>query len=231
MSSLQLVSAIGEAIAVDERFVWMDVGPHRRVLVRSKDADKNRSAIVSEEVDSLLNSDTLAQYVWPSADYMCKWVHKNKHLFHGKTVLELGSGTGVVGFTVSQYASSVVLTDCSAVSLALLNLTKGEGAFSNCIVSHLCWGDAKGLDLVKQSASLDAFDIVIGSDVFYFNFSLHAGLKTARDALGSTGTFYCGSVARSERMEDELQEVPMKYGFGLQSFEEVDSFQLYSWVL
>lgn len=226
----------------DARFEWADVArtgaaPGVQVLVR-----RRGSAVLtplSSQADAkllaLLEADSIPQYIWPAATAMQQWVVDHQETFTGRTVLELGCGTGVVGFTVARYAKLVVLSDASAVSLAMALESLTHNGLGNCCVAALSWGREDQLARIKAACRVEAFDIVLGSDVFYFSSALRSGLVTARSVFGAANSddaaFFCGSVARSERMETDLEEMPLHEGFELHSFVADGPFHLYHWKL
>lgn len=224
------IAELQVALHQDDRFEWKETPTGGEVYVRS---DSHSRAMPtgdkSTAISGLIETETLPQYVWPAANSLIAWVIANKSLFAGKNVLELGCGTGVVGYAISSIASLVVLTDCSPVSLALAELTRINRNYTNCVVGQLRWGNPVQLQELMKFANLEKFDIVIGSDIFYFNQALRLGLETARGALKHQGVFLCGSVARSERMEYDLQSIPSEYGFVLDDFIDEEPFQLYKW--
>ncbi|KAK7198366.1 Methyltransferase-like protein [Novymonas esmeraldas] len=232
------VGALRERVLLDGRYEWQDLPfscPSSRhvMLARRRGASAGGGTLEDGGLGALLESDSIPQYVWPAAGPMCEWVSANSSVFVGKTVLELGCGTGVLGFTVAQHASLVVLTDSSPVSLALALESVARNRYHNCRVAALQWGRDDHLRQIKQECGVDVFDLVIGSDVFYFSNTLRAGLATAHRALtpphGADSVFLCGSVARSDRMEYDLEEMPVQEGFALAGSLVQDPFRLYMW--
>ncbi|EPY36385.1 Putative methyltransferase family protein [Strigomonas culicis] len=224
------VERLQSLLEKDDRFGWKETPTGGEVYIRHD--TRSRAMPVGDKRDavvSLVEAETLPQYVWPAAYSLISWLIANKELFEGKSILELGCGTGVVGYALSSLASRMVLTDCSPVSLALAELTRRNRPYTNCVVGQLKWGDLDQLQELLDFVQLDRFDVVIGSDIFYFNQTLRLGLNTARHALKHQGTFICGSVARSERMECDLQSIPSEYGFVLDDFVDEEPFQLYRW--
>ncbi|GET88651.1 hypothetical protein, unknown function [Leishmania tarentolae] len=234
------VEALRKLVVQDDRYAWVDLpfststGRHQ-LLARQRGATAIPSTRENADLVALLNSDSIPQYIWPAAYPMCEWVISHSDVFQGKCVLELGCGAGILGFTVAQYARQVVLTDCSAVSLALVLESVARNSYRNCDVGLLQWGREDQLAQIKLKCNVDFFDIVIGSDIFYFSSSLKAGLETARCALmsrhDSDAVFLCGSVARSDRMEVDLEEMPLQEGFVLAESIVMDPFRLYIWKL
>ncbi|KAH9593426.1 Lysine methyltransferase [Trypanosoma melophagium] len=230
------VSNLTKLMLSDERFTWSSLpgdAEREKYFVRKDSSSRDQ---LDNPYGILLESETLPQFEWPAASPFAEWILKNSSLFRNKNILELGSGTGVVGLTAALYAAKVVLTDSSLVSLAMLKLTVERSSYKNCTVGLLRWGSDDSVDELREALSLEAFDIVIGSDIFYFNSTLRAGLKTAKKALQSSvspcgGIFLCASVARSERMEVDLDEIPPTLGFKSNIVVESGGFKLYKWTV
>ena len=55
--------------------------------------------------------DMTGQHVWEGGEVLARWIIENKHIFEGKRVLELGSGTGVSGLVCSHFAKNTVMSD------------------------------------------------------------------------------------------------------------------------
>lgn len=67
------------------------------------------------QVLSLAHAELTAASVWDCSLMLAKYVEKHKQRFKGKTVLELGSGQGVVGIaTALSGAQMVIMTDVDA---------------------------------------------------------------------------------------------------------------------
>lgn len=194
--------------------------------------DRSVRAEKGNAISLLLETESIPQYLWPAAHPFAHWIAQNAALFRGKRVLELGSGVGLAGFVASRFAALTVLTDCSAVSLAMLARTAALLPRGGVALAELKWGDdaavetllrhpmVAGDDSSPAEASRVPFDIVIGCDVFYFSSSLEAGLRTARAALrddrgeaAGPKVFLCGTFVRSERMDADIAEVPPQMGF------------------
>jgi predicted nicotinamide N-methyase len=236
------IDAFRALIHRDSRFVWTNLpnesGASRpcQILMRQKGVAAEELQDESDaQLRAVLETDSIPQYVWPAASPLQQWIVAHSDVFAGKTVLELGCGTGIVGFTVAPYAKLVVLTDCSAVALAMVLESLTRNRLHNCRVAALSWGREDQMKHIKEVCRIAAFDVVIGSDVFYFSSALRSGLATARSAfapvLSSDAVFLCASVARSERMESDLDEVPIHEGFELSDFVTEGPFRLYRWKL
>lgn len=203
----------------------------------------------------LLEVDSIPQYLWPAAAPFAAWIATSpsaRALLQGRHVLELGSGVGLCGLAASLHAATVVLSDMSLVSVAMLCLSaaahRHQGA-ARVVATALKWGeDTEAVCDLKRQIGITAFDVVIGSDIFYFNSSLTSGMETARHALeeayhphtspssaASSKTpkwFLCSSVVRSERMESDIDDFPQRYGFAPHELEVEDAangLKVYKW--
>jgi hypothetical protein len=224
-------------------YVTMELPDHSTVarvqyLVRCDRAP--RCTDRDDKIGLSLEAETIPQFLWPAAAPLAEWIVCHRQLFEGRTVLELGSGVGLAGLTAALFARLVVLTDCAPVSLAMLALSvqRRINAAGDVAVEFLKWGDAGAVAELLAKFKIPAFDVVIGCDIFYFNASLVAGLQSARGALvgsddlnsnalvavppGAEGSdllaidgpsFICASLARSERMDVDIDEVPPRCGF------------------
>ncbi|KAJ7570643.1 hypothetical protein O6H91_01G129900 [Diphasiastrum complanatum] len=117
-------------------------------------------------------------------------------------VLELGSGTGLVGLVAAFLGGEVVLTDLEHVVPNLrhnvgVNLKQIE-AFGGVIVTEtLRWGIREDVE------KLGSFDIVLASDVVYYDTLFDPLLKTLKWLVESTGSQkLVNGVQRTTSMED-----------------------------
>lgn len=70
------------------------------------------------------DQDTVGQRIWANAArVLMAYIEHVKTEFKDKIVLELGSGTGLVGLVAAHYAKSVLLTDFDQITLDLMKKT------------------------------------------------------------------------------------------------------------
>ena len=236
----ELVESLKAVIQGDDRFEFAPVAPSSHpcsaleyIVRRCRDV---RCVDRDDKTKMALDVETIPQYLWPAAIPLSAWILAHKELFEGKTVIELGSGVGLGGFTAALFAKLVVLTDCSPVSLAMLEISgeRNRGKSRGDIgVEFLKWGDEAAAGALLGKYGLQSFDVVIGCDIFYFNTSLVLGLATARKALGGAGCFVCASLARSERMDVDIDDVPLRSGEfrggRIDTNEDEGGLRVYQW--
>ena len=61
------------------------------------------------------------QYLWDSGLYLARWVLGNRDRIRGQSVVEIGSGLGLVGLTAAKFARKTVLSDCAEDIVASLS--------------------------------------------------------------------------------------------------------------
>jgi len=132
-------------------------------------------------------------------------------LFSGKSVVEVGSGTGLVGISLAHLGAHVVLTDQKPV-LELLefnvkrNLYTGEldddsnPVAVKCDIQELLWGDEDKIAACRKSCG-GTPDFVIGSDLIYAHEGIAPLVKTCR-LLAGQGTVCFVAVIRRFKWEE-----------------------------
>ena len=219
-----------------------------RNLRRFDDHDPQSTYMVVECVEALtpldmtnLGSgihDATGHCVWTGAFLLIESLNALSVYFHGKSVVELGCGTGIGGIALlcSRCASPshVVLTDADPDALELTNRNCNHNKLiSTCYtVAELTWGNP--VDELRRSTSPSvstrAFDTVVATDVLYDIGLLPALFQTAVDCLSSfelrdqRGIFVLSHVPRAcyssehppvKNLEEYIVEHAKEYGFEL----------------
>lgn len=145
--------------------------------------------VTIHEYDNLYDSITgrvlTGAWLWDSAFVLSEFIVTHCRLefdLQGKSVLELGAGTGLPGLTAALLgAHRVVLTDVDLL-LSLLNKNvEANGLRDRVEVRALSWG------LDESSSWLGEFDLILMSDVF-FDLSGVAALAKTLKSFSGTGT-------------------------------------------
>jgi predicted nicotinamide N-methyase len=116
------------------------------------------------------SAEEIGTRVWDSAILMSKWFEKMQHetnFLSGKRVIELGSGTGLLGLICAKLgASLVVLTDLPVLLQTMQQNIERNQLQQQCVARALNWNDAQGVEsLLKEFGT---FDYVVASDVLVF---------------------------------------------------------------
>lgn len=115
-------------------------------------------------------SSTTGWLLWPVAVDLCKFLISEPHRVLDKVVLEVGSGTGLVGLVASHIGAKYsVLTDLQeAMPLCdenlKLNISQLAGVGTT-ITRPLYWGNAEDASAILSETG--QIDVILGSDVVY----------------------------------------------------------------
>lgn len=105
--------------------------------------------------------------LWPASIALAHDVASRPEEFRGRTVLELGAGTGLPGIVAASLGARVVQTDRQEVAMAMCRLNaqrNAVGAVEHRLADWTAWEDAGW------------YDWIIGSDVLYAE-RLHPHLR------------------------------------------------------
>mmetsp|Transcript_29324 Transcript_29324/g.44745 ORF Transcript_29324/g.44745 Transcript_29324/m.44745 type:complete len:239 (+) Transcript_29324:2-718(+) len=124
--------------------------------------------------------------IWDAGSALAEYLTDNASEVSGKRILELGSGTGVVGLTAASLgATEVILTDKPELMTLLEQNIEANGLASNARAMPLVWGDDVTTALLHAGDdNLLRPDIVCGSDLLYapdsFEFLLDTVLQVCQ---------------------------------------------------
>jgi len=124
--------------------------------------------------------------VWEASVALATMLSAEPDRVRGKRIIELGAGCGLVGLAAGALgARAVTLTD-EVLFMAEYNVDANfadePDLHQRFNVQKLCWGDAKHL-----SASGPPYDVILGSDILFFDTELDH-LADALIALSGPGT-------------------------------------------
>jgi predicted nicotinamide N-methyase len=186
--------AVERGIAVDEEEEDMRLGIQKALDVIPKedsfvfrfgqsDPDDEDSAEITIRLNGLrrdigqtLQSTGLT--LWRAGDFLSDYMYQDRSRFAGKSIIELGSGLGLIGILASHLTDqNVVITDGDDDTIELLvancKLNDVDGRVQ---CRKLLWG----VDLEQIQ---DKFDIVLGADIIYEQEHVVSLFETAKHLL------------------------------------------------
>lgn len=104
--------------------------------------------------------------LWPSAIALASEMEARATELRGKTVLELGAGTGLPGLVASHAGAHVVQTDYETMALFICGLNGERNGVEGVDVRKVNW---------KEWDDDQRYDFIIGSDILYAD-TLHPAL-------------------------------------------------------
>nr|XP_006110519.1 EEF1A lysine methyltransferase 3 [Pelodiscus sinensis] len=130
----------------------------------------------------------------PKALTLCKYFEEQKLSFWGKTVIELGAGTGIVGILATLLGGDVTLTD---LPLALKQIQ--ENVRRNVPAEHLARARVCALTWgLNHEEFLRDYDFILGADIVYLKDTYPMLIRTLRHLCGPHSTIYLSSKMRQE---------------------------------
>lgn len=142
------------------------------------------------------------------------------HCFVGR-ILELGSGTGLVGMVVSKLGrpQSVVLTDGDPEAMDLLqqNLNNPHNQIDAGLVRAelLRWGETASSSQPSLSPE-ERFDFILAGDVMYKKELPSLFFQTVHERLTHNGTLWLCHVPRSSVTQQVVLDAAENSGFQIQ---------------
>ncbi|XP_078493858.1 protein N-lysine methyltransferase METTL21A-like [Ciona intestinalis] len=147
----------------------------------------------------------VAGVVWEAATVLADYLADN-YDFHGRKVIELGAGTGVVGMAVAYLGGNVTVTDLQKF-LPLLqenvdlnkNIIEKGGNGGNLTLSELKWGE--NLDRFEPGF----YDFILGADIIYSEEEFQNLLETLAHLYGDDNNSKRKVILSAKRRYDHVE--------------------------
>ncbi|KAG1701580.1 hypothetical protein DVH05_010881 [Phytophthora capsici] len=116
--------------------------------------------------------------LWRAGDFLSEYMYQDRGRFAGKSIIELGSGLGLIGILASYLTDKqVVITDGDDDTIELLVANcKLNGVDDRVQCRKLLWG-------VDLDQITDKFDTVLGADIIYEQEHVVSLFETAKYLL------------------------------------------------
>ncbi|ODQ78779.1 hypothetical protein BABINDRAFT_162462 [Babjeviella inositovora NRRL Y-12698] len=142
---------------------------------------RDRVIYMRESPKLISGNGTTGLRTWEAALYLSRYLLSHPSLANAKTILELGTGTGVVGLALSKFthAEKVILTDGDSNLLDNLsfNLSLNKLALGPDLSTQRLWWGSEAGDKVPAN------DLIVAADVTYDSSILESLLYTIRDSF------------------------------------------------
>ncbi|KAI0205466.1 putative methyltransferase-domain-containing protein [Astrocystis sublimbata] len=148
---------------------------------------KEPTITLLERRNLISGSRTTGHRTWEAALHLGSYLLTNsgRGLIQGKSILELGAGTGFLAILCARHldARHVTTTDGdeTVVNYLMENLASNElGTEERVTARTLWWGEELRGTWVEQECSSDPYDVVIGADITYDKVAIAALVQTLR---------------------------------------------------
>ncbi|XP_078089376.1 EEF1A lysine methyltransferase 3-like [Mustelus asterias] len=172
------------------------------------------------KVAQILGSNLgVSAYVWDAGIALCRYFEKRNIIFSGKKVLELGSGTGIVGILATLLGGDVTMTDRPKVLKQIEKniLVNVPAACRHRLqVCTLIWGE-NHVDFPTD------YDFILGSDVVYSSVTYPALAETLRYLARQGTTIYLSSELRKRNGSVSFHEEHLPQYFNCQVVDRLDN--------
>uniref|UniRef100_UPI00398EAD7D EEF1A lysine methyltransferase 3-like n=1 Tax=Pristiophorus japonicus TaxID=55135 RepID=UPI00398EAD7D len=159
-----------------------------------------------------------AASIWESALVLCQYFEQEKIDFSGRKVIELGSGTGIVGILAVLLGGDVTMTDQeNALSQIEHNVSTNIPSASRhrSKVCALSWGK----DHMKFPTD---YDVILGSDIVYASLAYPLLLKTLLHLSNEPTIIYLCSKLREGNQSSRFHEKLLPQHFNCQLVHRVE---------
>ncbi|KAJ2974235.1 hypothetical protein NUW58_g8723 [Xylaria curta] len=150
-------------------------------------AEEEPTITLLERRNLISGSRTTGHRTWEAALHLGSYLltHPGRDLIKGKSILELGAGTGFLAILCAKHlgARHVTTTDGdeSVVDYLKENLAlNGIGDEKLVTAKPLWWGEESRGTWIEQECSSDPYDVVIGADITYDKVAIVALVQTLR---------------------------------------------------
>jgi len=167
-----------------------------------------------------------AKRVWDCAVVLAKFLEHRNDLepafLQGRTVVELGAGTGIAGIAAGYLGGEVTITDVAAVVGALEhNAGLNPAAVARVSAAALDWLDARSWEKVRGRHP-GGIDVVLGADIVWVHELIGPMVRTMRDLCGEGTVVYFAYQSRSSRGDEVLFAALRENGFGWEKLPEAE---------
>mmetsp|Transcript_22505 Transcript_22505/g.29439 ORF Transcript_22505/g.29439 Transcript_22505/m.29439 type:complete len:246 (-) Transcript_22505:107-844(-) len=166
--------------------------------------------------------------LWPGSLILAQYLNNFQQLVEGKTIMELGAGSGICSMLARRLGSSFVAVtdgDEECIDLMRKNLNTNDfGDDTGIQCFHMRWGDSKSLAAFKEKCSAaQKFDTIIAGDVLYKRDLLQPFFSTTKEFLDENGQLILCHLPRAGVEHALVKEFIESEGFFYETIQDIGS--------
>ncbi|XP_008302986.1 protein N-lysine methyltransferase METTL21A [Stegastes partitus] len=166
----------------------------------------------------------VAAVVWDAAVVLCMYLELGEVEVNGKSAIELGAGTGLVGIVAALLGAKMTITDREpALDFLSANVKANLPADSqsSAVVSELTWGE--GLERYPAGG----YDLVLGADIVYLEDTFEPLLQTLEHLCSDATVVLLSCKIRYERDTNFLSMLKQRFGVEEVYYEKQRDIHVY----
>lgn len=166
----------------------------------------SNAQMVTLEQDPIVDEFLVGNGVWNAGVILCHLLDSAEpNLLSGMRVIDIGSGTGIVGIVAARLGCESLCTDITPLlSLLNSNTLANPPLYGGCVnVAELDWKKSAS-QLPRLSEIYGPFEIVLGADLIY---SSHNYLPLMNTLCLLTGVDYIQSSEEPIRTQQEIIDI------------------------
>ncbi|XP_062886982.1 EEF1A lysine methyltransferase 3-like [Mobula hypostoma] len=194
----------------------------------SKEGDRDSTIIFENKyefcgynlkISRFINANLgFSAYVWEAGVALCRFFEKQNASFTAKRVIELGSGTGIVGILATLLGGEVTVTDKPSILKQIENnvsINIPSACRHRVKVRALTWGE-------DHTSFPSDYDFILGSDIVYSSVSYPALMDTLRHLASHRATIYLSSELRKRNGSSSFHKQLLPQYFNCQVVDRID---------
>jgi len=174
--------------------------------------------------------DLVGLQVWRGAFLLCDFILARPHLFRGRRVLELASGTGLTAITAAIVAKSVISTDVNRGEI--LGLLRRNGRRNESLITKKEGGgeyEVKEFDFFWNNWSTDVeqivkiSDIILAADVVYDREITKHFFKTLAKIMNQAPKVVYIAIEERKDVDNQGNVVSPNFKYFLEELEKLEA--------
>ncbi|GBN98573.1 Protein-lysine N-methyltransferase EEF2KMT [Araneus ventricosus] len=183
-----------------------------------------KCTVTLQENSCFVAKSTTGLQTWEAAKYLSEWCIRNKSYFQNKTILELGSGIGLLGIIILKFCdpAKYIFSDKSDEVIKLLssNIKINFKNHDNIVTEQrqLMWAD-----ISDEEAKVISPDVILGTDIVFDIDTIGSLVQALNILMVKKGT--CAYIASTIRNPETNHKFLEQLGRSGLSYQTVESHQ------
>ncbi|CAL1281558.1 unnamed protein product [Larinioides sclopetarius] len=183
-----------------------------------------KCTVTLQENSCFVAKSTTGLQTWEAAKYLSEWCIRNKSHFENKTILELGSGIGLLGIIILKFCNpkKYIFSDKSEEVLKLLS-SNIKINFKNHVNTFVEQRQLMWADISDEEAEVISPDVILGTDIVFDIDTIGSLIQALNILMIKKGT--CTYIASTIRNPETNHKFLEQLGTSGLSYQTLESHQ------